>query len=94
MQLFLSLHIAGSFVFIGYMMRALHQLILAKGTSSKNAKWAVGIGGFQTLTGFAMAFTNPSISLSAVCIRGLLLIAILVIVTKAVTWRLAYQPAD
>ncbi len=89
MQLFLTLHIAGSLMFIGYMIRALYQLTLAKGSAKNNTKWAAGIGGFQIVTGFAMAFTSPSLSLQAVCVRGLILISILVVVTKAVTWRLA-----
>lgn len=89
-SIFLALHIAGSFVFIAYMLRALWQLAFAAGSTKHNTAWAVGIGSFQVVTGLVLSLVNPAFTILAVCVRGLFLVTVLAVITRAVQWRMAH----
>lgn len=90
-SIFLNLHIAGSLVFIAYMLRALWQLAFATGSTRRNTAWAVSIGSFQVVTGLALSLVNPAVTILAVCMRGLFLVVALAVITRAVQWRVGHQ---
>ncbi len=88
--LFLTLHIAGSFVFIAYAAVAVYKLIVARGNEKLMKRAAVIIGLHQVITGFGLAFLSPNMSILTVCMRGIILVGILYGLSTAVTRRLAF----
>ncbi len=90
----LALHIAGSLVFIMYVVVALGTLVSGKGNAQLMRRGALVIGGHQVLTGIGLGFLSPNMTMLAVCLRGLALVAVLYVLSYAVSQRLAFQTAE
>lgn len=90
----LYLHIAGSFVFIIYVLIALGMIISCKGNIYNMQRAALIIGGHQVLTGIGLGIVSPNLTMLAVCIRGLSLIAVLYVLSFTLSRRLAYAQQD
>ena len=90
----LALHIGGSLVFIGYTIVALGSLVSAKGNAQLMRRAAVIIGGHQVVTGLGLGFFSPNMTMLAVCLRGLGLVAVLYVLSSAVSYRLSYAEQE
>ena len=88
LALLLQLHIAGSLAFIGFVLVALYQLVSKRGNKNTMRKTAFGIGVYQVITGFMLAFLSPSVTIMAVCVRGLVLVGVLYVMSIALSRRL------
>ena len=89
LSLILSFHIAGSIIFIGYVLVALGALIFARGDAKLMRRSAFVIGAHQVGTGLLLGFLSPNMTMLAVCLRGLALTAVLVVLSYAVSQRLS-----
>lgn len=94
LSIFLTLHITGSFVFIAYVFSVLGMLLAGKGSITFVRRGAVAIGVHQVLTGLALGFLSPNMTLLAVCVRGLALVAVLYAVSYATVRRLAFAQQE
>ncbi len=94
LSVFLAIHIVGSFAFIAYVVTALGMLLVSKGSITFVRRGAVAIGAHQVLTGLALGFLSPNMTLLAVCIRGLALVAVLYAVSYATMRRLAFAQQE
>ena len=83
------LHIVGSIIFIGFMVTALVSFVVRRGNRRLLRFGAVAIGGHQVVTGLLLGLLSPSMTMLAVCARGLLLVSALYVVIWAVEHRLA-----
>lgn len=92
LSLFLTLHIAGSFIFIAYVLVGLGSLISGRGSAQLMQRSALVIGTHQVVTGLALGLLSPNMTLLAVCVRGLALVVVLYVLSSAVSHRLAYAP--
>lgn len=85
-----GLHIAGTVAFFGYAVTALGSLVLGRGGAALMRRAAAVIGGHQVLTGLALGALSPNITILAVCVRGIVLVAILGVLSYGVSRRLVY----
>lgn len=85
----LSLHIAGSIVFIGYVLVAVGSIVFGRGNLQLMRRSAFAIGAHQVGTGLALGLLSPNMTMLAVCLRGLALTAVLVVLSYALSQRLS-----
>lgn len=90
LEVIFGLHIAGTVVFFAYAVTALGSLVLGRGDAALMRRAAVVIGGHQAVTGLALGVLSPNMTMLAVCVRGIVLVAILWVLSYGVSRRLAY----
>lgn len=94
MTLLFAIHIAGTVATVGYVVAAAVVLLRRLGSADVMGKIAASTASVQIVSGVGLAILSPSVSIPAVCARGLLLIGFLGVLHKLVSWRLAEQPSS
>jgi hypothetical protein len=83
------MHMIGTAATVIYVAAATVAVIRQAGSAVLLEKCAGGVAAVQVASGLGLAFLSPSVSLPAVCLRGVLLVGFLALMQMAVRWRLA-----
>ena len=87
-NIILAVHIIGAVLTLVYIFAGLVQIIFRRG-SIQASKWAaIGLGIVQVVSGAGLVLTHPGVSVTSLCLQGLVVLAAIVAVQSAVTFRL------